>query len=44
MGISHRKQTIISQLLLTIIPISTVDFEWREKDTLTSQYGSSLKQ
>ena len=31
------------QLLLTIIStsISIVDFKWREKDTLTSQYGSS---
>ena len=34
---------IVTTLLLTIISISIVDFEWREKDTLTSQYGSSLK-
>ena len=33
--------TEYKQLLLAIISISIVDFEWREKDTLTSEYGSS---
>ena len=31
----------IREMGITIISISIVDFEWREKDTLTSQYGSS---
>ena len=29
------------QLLQTMVSMYIVDFEWREKDTLTSKYGSS---
>ena len=29
------------QLLLSMVCMSIVDLEWREKDTLTSKYGSS---